>query len=119
MLVEIKKYNLFCFLSGMVESMNRSRAYIRYQRKSHINRKKRIIKSQGNYWYYRHDGVLSKGKIHCSCPMCRHKSYDRASIKDTKTAVKQIEQLQDYNVKLGEVNHIRNRTKVSNKRYLK
>jgi len=56
--------------------MNRSRSYYRRERKKHINRKKRIIKlvsGIGNepYWYYRYEGELSKGKIHCSCPMCR------------------------------------------------
>ncbi len=52
-------------------SESRGRAYTRYQRNSHINRKKRIIHDMNDYWYYRYDGILSKGKIHCSCPMCR------------------------------------------------
>lgn len=56
--------------------MNRDRAYYRYQREKHINRKKGIIKrvsGVGNdpYWIVKHDGELSKGKIHCSCPLCR------------------------------------------------
>lgn len=56
--------------------MKRDRAYYRYQRRKHIERKKKIIKrvsGVGNdpYWIYKHEGELSKGKIHCSCPLCR------------------------------------------------
>ena len=55
----------------------RNSAYYRTERRNHINRKKRIIKrvsGVGNdpYWYVKHDGELSKGKIHCSCPICRY-----------------------------------------------
>lgn len=34
--------------------------------------------------YYEHNpkGILNKGKIHCSCPLCRTKSYDELSKKD-------------------------------------
>lgn len=54
-----------------------NRRYYRIQRKKHINRKKKIIKEQNNYWYYKHDGILSKGKIHCSCGMCRKKTNNK------------------------------------------
>lgn len=56
--------------------MNRSLNYYREQRRKHIKRKKRIIKDLNNYWYYKHDGELSKGKIHCSCKLCRAKSRE-------------------------------------------
>lgn len=56
--------------------MNRSRDYYRKQRARVIRRKQNIIHSQNDYWHVEHAGMLSKGKIHCSCPMCRHKSYD-------------------------------------------
>jgi len=63
---------------------NRNRAYYRDVRKRHIDRKKRIIKNLDNYWHYEYDGVLSKGKIHCSCGMCmaktRNKKYRRRHI---------------------------------------
>lgn len=55
--------------------MSRSRAYTRYQRRFHIDRKKRIIKEVG-CWFTKFDGQLNKGKIHCSCSLCRLKSYD-------------------------------------------
>lgn len=70
--------------------MNRDRQYYRVQRARHIRRKQRIIREQNDYWYYRHAGELSKGKIHCSCPMCRHKSYDKPKIQDVRNAQKML-----------------------------
>lgn len=54
--------------------MNRTKQFNRQQRVKHINRKKRIIKEQHNYWNYRFSGELNKGKIHCSCWMCSGKT---------------------------------------------
>ena len=65
-------------------SEKRDRGYLRKQRIRVIRKKKRIIHEQGDYWYVDHDGILSKGKIHCSCPMCRHKSYDHANMQDLR-----------------------------------
>jgi len=73
--------------------MNRSAAYRRYQRCTHINRKKKIIQAQNGYWHYRHDGELDKGKIHCSCPLCRHKFFDIPKFSDRRNAVIDIDQL--------------------------
>ena len=56
---------------------NRSRDYYRKMRAKHIKRKKRIV----SHWhwfengYYPYDGMYSKGKIHCSCPLCKSKAY--------------------------------------------
>ena len=54
--------------------MNRTRAYYREMREKHIKRKKRI---SNHYWYYKFDGQYSKGKIHCSCPICASKTNTR------------------------------------------
>lgn len=54
-----------------------NRRYYRIQRQKHINRKKRIIKEQNNYWHYECEGILNKGKIHCSCGMCRNKTNNK------------------------------------------
>ena len=62
--------------------MNRTRDYYRKQRAKHIARKKRIIRGLNGYWGYEHEGELAKGKIHCSCPWCRCKSYDHKAAKD-------------------------------------
>ena len=64
--------------------MNRSRDYYRKQRARVIRRKQKIIHGLNDYWHVEHAGMLSKGKIHCSCPMCRHKSYDEKSMSDKR-----------------------------------
>ena len=57
--------------------MSRTRAYTRKMRAKAIKRKKRIVSNW--HWfengYYPHDGMYSKGKIHCSCPLCKGKAY--------------------------------------------
>jgi hypothetical protein len=43
-----------------------------------IKRKKRITShypEADTFPYYSHDGSYSKGKIHCSCRLCRGKDY--------------------------------------------
>ena len=66
--------------------MNRTRDYYRKQRAKHIARKQRMVKEwsmNGNCLYWvAPAGALSKGKIHCSCWMCRRKSYDHKTAKD-------------------------------------
>ena len=57
----------------------RDRAYTRKMRAKHIKRKKSIVHNW-KWWgdnpsYYPHDGMYSKGKIHCSCPLCKTKAY--------------------------------------------
>jgi hypothetical protein len=64
-------------------SMSRTRAFTRYQRNRHIIRKKRIIGAT-NCYYAKFDGILSKGKVHCSCWYCRRKSYDEIKYSDRK-----------------------------------
>ena len=50
--------------------MNRSRSYYRDMREKHIKRKKKLA-----YWWHNpFDGMYSKGKVHCSCPMCSSKT---------------------------------------------
>lgn len=71
--------------------MNRTRDFYRFQRKQHILRKKRIIKDVyicDNY--YSDDGKYSKNKIHCSCWMCRNKSYDSATNNAKRKAFRDI-----------------------------
>lgn len=80
--------------------MERDRAYYRYQRKQHIKRKMGILKRLGGKeylysWTSDEYGRLSKGKIHCSCWMCRSKSYDSPTHMDwcaKETAEQQIKE---------------------------
>ena len=55
--------------------MERTRAYRRLQRNRAIARKKGAVKrfTGGTIEWYSIDGKYSKGKIHCSCNMCRGK----------------------------------------------
>ena len=98
---------------------NRTRDYIRRQRWAHISRKKRIIHSQNDYWNFRHDGELSKGKIHCSCWMCRRKSYISAKMSDARNAARDIDMMEDFGVGRQTAEHLIHRTKTDNRRTLK
>ena len=75
--------------------MNRSRDYYRKMRAKHIKRKKSIVHNW-KWWgdnpeYYQHDGMYSKNKIHCSCPLCSEKARNNGK------HVKTLQELrQDY-----------------------
>ena len=58
--------------------MKRTRDYHRKMRAKHIKRKKRITShypGSDTFSYYKYDGMYSKNKIHCSCPLCKSKAY--------------------------------------------
>lgn len=78
--------------------MNRDRSYYRWQRKRAIHRKEGILRRIGGDEYVRawsrgSSGRFAKGKIHCSCWMCRRKSYDDPPIRDKRMAADAAEQL--------------------------
>ena len=78
--------------------MNRDRSYYRKQRMRAIHRKEKIIRQLGgeefvSAWARGAAGRLSKGKIHCSCWMCRRKSYDDPQIRDKRAAMDAAQQL--------------------------
>ena len=57
-----------------------------------IHRKETILRQLGGEeyvlaWEHGAAGRLSKGKIHCSCWMCRRKSYDDPRIRDKRAAM--------------------------------
>jgi len=61
--------------------MRKNRAYRRSQRQRVIRRKVCLLKKYGGdkyvfAWSRGKTGRFAKGKIHCSCWMCRMKSYD-------------------------------------------
>lgn len=79
--------------------MNRERSYYRYQRNRAINKKLGKLRRLGGEklvyaWTHGKYGKLSKGKIHCSCPLCRVKSYDEASRRDRAAKEAATEQLE-------------------------
>lgn len=60
--------------------MNRERNYYRTMRRKHIARKYRIVHDcwREDYWNTpRLKGMLSKGKVHCSCWLCSGKTKVR------------------------------------------
>jgi len=78
---------------------NRSKAYIRYQRERIIRKKWNILKDvmlrESEDMPER--GRLSKGKIHCSCRMCRYEQFH--SIPKAKHKAKLIameQEIDDY-----------------------
>ncbi len=79
--------------------MQRTRAYRRRQRSRVIARKKRFCRLYYGHDYYPFDGMYSKGKIHCSCPMCRGKDEFGEHIRtmgELTAQMKLEEELRDY-----------------------
>lgn len=62
----------------------RTRAYYRIMRSRYIARKAHKCKACGADWYAEGQarGKLSKGKIHCSCPLCSAKTKRYANIRN-------------------------------------
>ena len=85
--------------------MNRNMAYYRAQRIRIINKKRNILAKIGgselvHAWSRGELGRLSKSKIHCSCWMCRTKSYEYKSHSDKKKEAAAIQQILDCNISL-------------------
>ena len=88
--------------------MNRSRSFRRFQRKRAINHKSMILH---DYWQIRSEGFwtpvrvgeLSKGKVHCSCWMCRRKSYDDPRMMDKKNRLSLQQKQSDFESEASEM----------------
>ena len=81
--------------------MKRGRGYYRRQRKRTIRRKCKLlygIGGQENLWAWTHGakGRLAKGKIHCSCPLCRRKSCDEPTARDKRAAEKAKDMISEH-----------------------
>lgn len=63
---------------------NHTKEQIRENEWKHAIRKRHICKDVFGFEYYDNLHQYSKNKIHCSCWMCRRKSYDEESIRDRK-----------------------------------
>ena len=82
--------------------MRKTRAFRRSQRTRIINRKVCILRKFGGEkyiyaWSRGNTGRLAKGKIHCSCCMCRSKSYDGLSHADKRKLLATQQQMRDEN----------------------
>lgn len=76
--------------------MDRDRRYRRCQRRAHIKRKVRLLKSIDWLMKPKCIGKLSKGKIHCSCPLCTAKYKRLPSITDERKIQNYESQLEDF-----------------------
>lgn len=67
----------------------RNRAWRRDVRNRQIIRKKRICHNYYDFDWYRTDGAYSKGKIHCSCFLCKpSKRWKMPTFHDAKKLYK-------------------------------
>jgi len=85
-----------------IQVMKKNRAYRRSQRQRVICRKISILKKYGGDEYVhawssggKKIGRFAKGKIHCSCPMCRRKSYDELTHADRKKLISAQQQFDE------------------------
>lgn len=74
--------------------IHKNRKYRRRQRELHIKRKENIIRSHqfADDTWMPVRGKLSKGKVHCSCKICRFNSYTH---QDAKQAASMLGALQE------------------------
>ena len=80
--------------------MKKTRAYRRSQRERVINRKICILRKFGGEenvfaWSRGKKGRFAKGKIHCSCKMCRTKSHDILSHSDERKLLAAQQQMSE------------------------
>ncbi|MBO5388910.1 MAG: hypothetical protein J6A59_12365 [Lachnospiraceae bacterium] len=89
--------------------MFRTRSYRRDVRNKTIARKKRICRAiyggsphrlyetpEPGYWY-KVDGKYAKGKIHCSCKMCKYsKHYGLPTVRDLREREIERDALKDF-----------------------
>lgn len=81
--------------------VGRTNAYLRHQRERAIKRKEKIIKSVFQIAADEYEssvrnrrGRLDKGKVHCSCRMCRYEKFhgikkdkDKVKLKDMQSQI--------------------------------
>ena len=53
--------------------MERTRAYRREARNKAVARKKRVVGDIYNGYWFKYDGMYSKGHIGCGCSLCKDK----------------------------------------------
>lgn len=78
----------------------RNRGYYREKRRNAIKRKFNILKNNwGSDEAIKHfqdsKGKLSKGKVHCSCRMCREKTKDCLKPSEIKKMNRDLDKIND------------------------
>lgn len=75
----------------------RNYVYRKEMRIRAIAKKKRIYnKNNPCFPWNDHDGKLSKGKVHCSCPMCRFKGTTMQDLKIIEGMLEDISETNQY-----------------------
>lgn len=64
---------------------NHTKEQIRSNEWKNAVRKRRIAREVFGFEVYGNLHQYSKNKVHCSCWLCRRKSYDEKSMKDRRT----------------------------------
>lgn len=94
--------------------IHKNRKYRRRQRELHIRHKENIIRSHQfaeDAWMPVR-GKLSKGKVHCSCKMCRFDSYTH---QDAKQATSMLEELQEADLTTTAIHTVEKLQKIRHK----
>lgn len=74
----------------------RGRSYSRRERARNIRRKSKILRNTTGDVSVKHKGMLSKGKVHCSCALCRTKSSDSPHISRLREDARMKAMLEEY-----------------------
>ena len=94
--------------------IHKNRKYRRRQRELHIRHKENIIRSHQfaeDAWMPVR-GKLFKGKVHCSCKMCRFDSYTH---QDAKQATSMLEALQEADLTTTAIHTVEKLQKIRHK----
>ena len=114
----------------------RKRGYFRYKRELKIKRKLRILNNSRldnpphyidyddfdesvfwnnrmvgsiySLWFVKHNGELSKGKIHCSCELC---TFHGPTMQDKKRMMEMLDDLQDCDESIGNFGQVSSKLK--------
>ena len=81
--------------------MNRSRADRRFARNRAMAHRSMILRdcwklNDADFWTPVRYGMLSKGKVHCSCRLCRRTFHDAPRIMDKRHLLAQNQRLRAY-----------------------
>lgn len=83
--------------------MDRTRSWRRFRRGCAIARKAGVLRrkwgaEEVKIWTGGETGRLAKGKIHCSCRMCRRKSRDERSAPDRRAQISMQQQTREETI---------------------
>ena len=81
---------------------NHSRSHSRKMNIKHALRKQKISREVFGYEYYDNLHQYSHNKIHCSCPLCRNKSWSLGNNSDAQKSMKDQRRINSMTEQLAE-----------------